>query len=239
MMQGTCYAEPDTPLKIVLVDARDGKEVRRFPLEGVNACNRFIDCSSLTSGGGGTLLFLAHKDGSVWVHGASNGAQIAALHGHASGPGVSGHHRLLPACVCRSRDGEYLYVATTDGQRVHRFSVGVPGTWTRKTHARFPQAFKAAARELALCARASYARGGGDADWSGHGAAADPGTGFDIASAPSARGAIFSSGCARTPSLWGEGFARLVSVEPAILELVVARMARLAHGCRVGDGLGS
>ena len=32
-------------------------------LEGVAACNRFIDCSSLTAGGGGTLLFLAHKVG--------------------------------------------------------------------------------------------------------------------------------------------------------------------------------
>ena len=43
--------------------------------------------------------------------------------------------------------------------------------------------------------------------------------------------------CIRDSALWGEGFARLVSVEPAILELVVARVARLAHGCEVGEGL--
>ena len=53
MMQGTCYAEPDTPVRVSLVDARDGKEVRRFPLEGITACNRFVDCSSLAGGRGG------------------------------------------------------------------------------------------------------------------------------------------------------------------------------------------
>ena len=76
MVAGTCYAEPDSPLRVVLVDAATGREVRRYLLEGVAACNRFIDCSSLTAGGGGTLLFLAHKDGSIWVHSASNGAQV-------------------------------------------------------------------------------------------------------------------------------------------------------------------
>jgi hypothetical protein len=59
----------------------------------------------------------------------------------------------------------------------------------------------------------------------------------DVAAAPNARGESFASGSTRTPALWGEGFARLVSVEPAILELVVARMARLTHGCEVGEGL--
>jgi hypothetical protein len=80
-------------------------------------------------------------------------------------------------------------------------------------------------------------RGGKKTDWSGSGAAANPGDDVDVASAPSARGESFASGSTRTPALWGEGFARLVSVEPAILELVVARVAHLAHGCDVGDGV--
>ena len=248
MMQGTSFAEPNTPLRVVLVDAEDGREVRRFPVEGATGRNRFVDCASLTSGGGGTLLFLAHRDGTVWVLGASNGARVAEVHAHASGPGTSGHHRLLPACVARAADGEFLYVATTDGACVHQLSVGAPATWTRATHARFPRAFKAAARALALSAHAATARRpesgpgkkkGGEtrADWSGTGAAADPGSDVDVAAAPNARGESFASGSTRTPALWGEGFARLVSVEPAILELVVARMARLAHGCEVGEGL--
>ena len=248
MMQGTSFAEPNTPLRVVLVDAEDGREVRRFPVEGATGRNRFVDCASLTSGGGGTLLFLAHRDGTVWVLGASNGARVAEVHAHASGPGTSGHHRLLPACVARAAHGEFLYVATTDGACVHQLSVGAPATWTRATHARFPRAFKAAARALALSAHAATARRpesgpgkkkGGEtrADWSGTGAAADPGSDVDVAAAPNARGESFASGSTRTPALWGEGFARLVSVEPAILELVVARMARLAHGCEVGEGL--
>lgn len=246
LVPGTCYTTPDSPLLIVLVDARDGKEVRRFPLEGVTACNRFIDCSSLTSGGGGTLLFLAHKDGSVWIHGASNGAQIAALHDHANGPGTSGHHRLLPACVGKSPvDEEFLFVATTDGQCAHRWQVGVPSTWTRRTHKRFPTAFKEAVKTLALCASATWKqaktasgkRHGKAHDWSGHGAACDPGESVELASGPGVRGEAFgSSGSGRTPALWGEGFARLVSVEPAILELVVARVAKLAHGSDVREG---
>jgi len=256
MIPGTSFAEPNTPLRVVLVDAADGREVRRFPVEGATGRNRFVDCSSLASGGGGTLLFLAHRDGTVWVLGASNGARIAEVHAHASGPGTSGHHRLLPACVARAADGEFLYVATTDGACVHQLSVGAPRTWTRATHARFPRAFKAAARALVLSAfaanarleqsaiRGSCANAGKShettprrADWSGTGAAADPGDGVDVAAPPRARGASFASGSVRAPALWGEGFARLVSIEPAILELVVARVARLTHGCDVGDGL--
>ena len=238
MMQGTSFAEPNTPLRVVLVDAADGREVRRFPVEGATGRNRFVDCSSLASGGGGTLLFLAHRDGTVWVLGAGNGARVAEVHAHASGPGTSGHHRLLPACVARAADGEFLYVATTDGACVHQLSVGAPKTWTRETHARFPRAFKAAARALALSAFAANARQRDNGvDWSGTGAAADPGDGVDVASAPRARGASFATGSTRAPALWGEGFARLVSVEPAILELVVARVAHLAHGCDVDDGL--
>jgi hypothetical protein len=33
--------------------------------------------------------------------------------------------------------------------------------------------------------------------------------------------------------LWGEGFAEVCAIEPAIMELVVARIARLTHGSRV------
>ena len=210
MMKGTSFAEPNTPLRVVLVDAEDGREVRRFPVEGATGRVRFVDCASLTSGGGGTLLFLAHRDGTVWVLGASNGARVAEVHAHASGPGTSGHHRLLPACVARAAHGEFLYVATTDGACVHQLSVGAPATWTRATHARFPRAFKAAARALALSAHAATARRpesgpgkkkGGEtrADWSGTGAAADPGSDVDVAAAPNARGESFASGSTRTP----------------------------------------
>ena len=50
---GDVLRRADTPVRVSLVDARDGKEVRRFPLEGITACNRFVDCSSLAGGRGG------------------------------------------------------------------------------------------------------------------------------------------------------------------------------------------
>jgi hypothetical protein len=34
MVAGTCYAEADSPLKVVLVDGATGREVRRYLLEG-------------------------------------------------------------------------------------------------------------------------------------------------------------------------------------------------------------
>ena len=226
LVPGTCYAEPDARLRIVLVDAADGSEVRRYDLEGIGACNRFVDCSTLTAGGGGTLLFLAHKDGSVWVHGASNGAQVAVLHGHSTWGSTSGHHRLLPVCVATGGDGEFLYSATTDGQCVHRWQVGQPRCWTRGSHARFPLAFRRAVWELVMATRVSALRGGGGGDGRGGGV---------IAAGPGNDGEIDEGG-STTPQLWGAGFADLVAMEPAILELVVGQMARLAFGCRVEGG---
>ena len=233
MMQGTCYAEPDTPVRVSLVDARDGKEVRRFPLEGITACNRFVDCSSLAGGGGGTLLFLAHKDGSIWIHGAVNGAHVSTVHAHGQWTNTSGHHRLLPACVARTFDGEFLYAATTDGGCVHRYAVGAPATWSRASHVRFPAAFRRRVRELVLAVHACVARGGG-----GGGGGIDErerrfrlgvGAATTLAAGPSANGETGERG-SRAPELWGEGFAAVASVEPGIVELVVARMARLEHG---------
>ena len=102
MIDGTCYAAPDAPIKVVLIDAEDGQTVRRFELEGVTACNRFIDCGSLAGGGGGTLLFLAHRDGSIWITRRGAGANRRASRAlHVGGnerpppvaPGVRRHRR--------------------------------------------------------------------------------------------------------------------------------------------------
>ena len=239
LVTGTCYAEPDSPVKIVLVDGGDGREVRRYTLEGVTACNRFIDCSSLTAGGGGTLLFLAHKDGSIWVHSASNGAQIAALHGHSTWAGTSGHHRLLPACVAAGggAGGEFLYSATTDGQCVHRWQVGPPLTWTRRSHARFPRGFRDAVRELVVALHVHNLRdgdGGGGGGGDGSRIRGCGGGASVLAAGPTVDGEVDEGG-SKSPALWGAGFAEVVAVEPAILELVVGRMARLAYGCRTED----
>ena len=224
MVDGTCYAEPDAPLKIVLIDAEDGSEVRRFLLEGVSACNRFIDCGSLAGGGGGTLLFLAHRDGSIWVHNSRSGAQVAALHSHSTWAGSSGHHRLLPACVATGHDGEFLWSATTDGMCVHRYQVGAPRTWTRKSHARFPAAFKRLVRELVTSVHVRNARGGVvEGTVSG---------GSRLAAGPGLRGEQVEDSGGKT-RLWGEGFAEVCAIEPAIMELVVARIARLTYGSRV------
>ena len=38
------------------------------------------------------------------------------------------------------------------------------------------------------------------------------------------------------PDVWGAGFAAVCAVEPAILELVVERMARLEHACEEAGG---
>jgi hypothetical protein len=226
MVDGTCYAAPDAPIKVVLIDAEDGQEVRRFELEGVTACNRFIDCGSLAGGGGGTLLFLAHRDGSIWIHAARSGAQIAALHAHSTWAGTSGHHRLLPACVATVGDGEFLWAATTDGQCVHRYQVGPPRTWTRASHRRFPAAFRRAVRTLVTSVHVRNARGRALGVPLGSAGAvlmsAGPGLrGEQIGDGFSGKGAA---------QLWGEGFAEVCAIEPAILELVVARIARLTHG---------
>jgi hypothetical protein len=57
-----------------------------------------------------------------------------------------------------------------------------------------------------------------------------------MAAGPGVDGEVDEGG-SKSPQLWGAGFAEVVAIEPAILELVVARMARLTYGCRVeGDG---
>ena len=224
MVDGTCYATPDAPIKVVLIDAEDGATVRRFELEGVTACNRFIDCGSLAGGGGGTLLFLAHRDGSIWIHAARSGGQIATLHAHSTWAGTSGHHRLLPACVAAVGDGEFLWAATTDGQCVHRYQVGPPRTWTRASHRRFPVAFRRLVKELVTSVHVRNARGlsGGAGSAGAVLMSAGPGLrGEQIGDGFGGKGAA---------QLWGEGFAEVCAIEPAVLELVVARIARLTHG---------
>ena len=227
MVDGTCYAAPDAPIKVVLIDAEDGQEVRRFELEGVTACNRFIDCGSLAGGGGGTLLFLAHRDGSIWIHAARSGAQIAALHAHSTWAGTSGHHRLLPACVAIVGDGEFLWAATTDGQCVHRYQVGPPRTWTRGSHRRFPAAFRRAVRTLVTSVHVRNARGR-----AGLGGPLGSAGAVLMSAGPGLRGEQIGDGFSGkgAAQLWGEGFAEVCAIEPAILELVVARIARLTHG---------
>ena len=225
LIRGTSYAEPDTTLKIALVDGDSGRELRRYAVEGVGATNRFIDCSSLTGGGGGTLLFLAHKDGSIWIHAAMNGAQVAALHGHATWSGTSGHHRVLPTCVAAGSDGEFFYSATTDGKAVHRWTVGPPRVWSRDTHARFPSAFKATVRALVTAVHAREARGGGGG---GGGASV-------LAAAAGIDGEVSEDGSG-APALWGKGFAELCAIESGILDLVIGGIAALAYGCEPGIG---
>ena len=225
LIRGTSYAEPDTTLKIALVDGDSGRELRRYAVEGVGATNRFIDCSSLTGGGGGTLLFLAHKDGSIWIHAARNGAQVAALHGHATWSGTSGHHRVLPTCVAAGSDGEFFYSATTDGKAVHRWTVGPPRVWSRDTHARFPSAFKATVRALVTAVHAREARGGGGG---GGGASV-------LAAAAGIDGEVSEDGSG-APALWGKGFAELCAIESGILDLVIGGIAALAYGCEPGIG---
>lgn len=184
--------------------------------------------------GGGTLLFLAHKDGSIWIHGAVNGAHVSTVHAHGQWANTSGHHRLLPACVARTSDGEFLYAATTDGGCVHRFAVGAPATWSRASHARFPVAFRRRVRELVLAVHARVARGGGDGDGRGRRFGVGVGAAATLAAGPSANGETGEGG-SRAPELWGEGFAAVASVEPGIVELVVARMAKLEHGSEVSE----
>ena len=58
-----------------------------------------------------------------------------------------------------------------------------------------------------------------------------------MAAGPGVDGEVDEGG-STSPALWGAGFAEVVSIEPAILELVVARMARLTFGCRVASGDG-
>ena len=206
------------------------------PAGGITACNRFVDCSSLAGARGGTLLFLAHKDGSIWIHGAVNGAHVSTVHAHGQWTNTSGHHRLLPACVARTFDGEFLYAATTDGGCVHRYAVGAPATWSRASHVRFPAAFRRRVRELVLAVHACVARGGGGGGGGGGGIdererrfRLGVGAATTLAAGPSANGETGERG-SRAPELWGEGFAAVASVEPGIVELVVARMARLEHG---------
>jgi len=231
MIDGTCYAAPDAAIRVALVDAEDGSTVRKFELEGVTACNRFIDCGSLAGGGGGTLLFLAHRDGSIWIHASRSGAQIAALHAHSTWAGTSGHHRLLPACVATAPDGEFLWTATTDGQCVHRYQVGPPRTWTRASHRRFPAAFRRLVKTLVTSVHVRNARGGLGLGGPGRAGAGSAGAVL-MSAGPGLRGEQIGDGFGGKGAarLWGEGFAEVCAIEPAILELVVARIARLTHG---------
>jgi hypothetical protein len=171
------------------------------------------------------LLFLAHKDGSIWIHAARNGAQVAALHGHATWSGTSGHHRVLPTCVAAGSDGEFFYSATTDGKAVHRWTVGPPRVWSRDTHARFPSAFKATVRALVTAVHAREARGGGGG---GGGASV-------LAAAAGIDGEVSEDGSG-APALWGKGFAELCAIESGILDLVIGGIAALAYGCEPGIG---
>ena len=258
VVDGTTYAEPDAPLRVVLVDALGGSEIRRFPLEGVRAGgSRFFDCASLATGGGGGLLFLACKDGSVTAFGARNGAVVAEMHPHGRWASTSGHHRLLPACVAvapgEARGArEYLWSATTDGGRVDRWRVGAPPRWTTASHARFPRAFRKRVEALVLSTRVcakreeeeeaiaeASASAGGSASEARDAVAARYRRGAEVlAAGPMSAEAEAEDGRRSlvAPDVWGAGFAAVCAVEPAILELVVERMARLEHACEEAGG---
>ena len=209
------------------------------------------------TGGGGGLLFLACKDGSVTAFGARNGAVVAEMHPHGRWASTSGHHRLLPACVAvapgEARGArEYLWSATTDGGRVDRWRVGAPPRWTTASHARFPRAFRKRVEALVLSTRVfakreeeeeaiaeASASAGGSASEARDAVAARYRRGAEVlAAGPMSAEAEAEDGRRSlvAPDVWGAGFAAVCAVEPAILELVVERMARLEHACEEAGG---
>lgn len=74
MVYGTTYAVLDLFVKFVILDVEDGVEVNWFSIEGFGVFNVFIDCGLLCSVGGS--LFLAYRDGAIWVINSGNGVLI-------------------------------------------------------------------------------------------------------------------------------------------------------------------
>ncbi len=216
LVVGTTYAAPDSALKLVVLDAEDGSEVNRFPIEGLGASNVFIDCGSLCAVG--TNLFLAHRDGSVWVVNSGNGALVTSLHPPQEFCDTSGHRRTLPSLLAVSPARDEMHGATCDGGVVNAWRVGVPTYWSRETHANFPATFRQAVRAMLLCAHT----------WS------SPTRALARAQiSPKERVVGVDDEIEKLRHV--EGFLDAVGREPALLEMIIARMARAEYGCDIVD----
>lgn len=219
VIAGTTYAAPDSVIKIVVVDAEDGAELSRFPIEGLGASNNFIDCGSLCSVG--SNLFLGLRDGSVWVINSGNGALVTSLHPPQEFVDTSGHRRTLPSLLAIAPARDVMYGAIADGGVINAWRVGIPTYWSRQTHKNFPRDFREQVRVLLMCARAAASpeRAMRRLTMSAIGAANDV-IGVD-------------DGFENLRHV--EGFLDLVLGEPALLEMIIARMARAQYGCAVVD----
>jgi len=216
LVAGTTYAAPDSSLKLVVLDAEDGSEVNRFPIEGLGASNVFIDCGSLCAVG--TNVFLAHRDGSVWVVNSGNGALVTSLHPPQEFCDTSGHRRTLPSLLAVSPARDEMHGATCDGGVVNAWRVGTPTYWSRATHARFPESFRNAVRTMLLCAHA----------WSSPSRALSR-----VQISPKERVVGVDDEIEKLRHV--EGFLDAVGREPALLEMIIARMARAEYGCDIVD----
>jgi len=213
---GTTYAAPDSVIKLVTVDGEDGTELSRFTIEGLGASNNFIDCGSLCSVG--TNLFLGLRDGSVWVINSGNGALVTSLHPPQEFVDTSGHRRTLPSLLAISPARDVMYGAIADGGVVNAWRVGVPTFWSRQTHKNFPRDFREQVRVLLMCANA----------------AASPARAMrrlTIGATSDVVGVVDEFEKLRHV----EGFLDMVLREPALLEIIIARMARARYGCAVVD----
>ena len=219
MVHGTTYAAPDSSVKLVILDAEDGAEVNRFSIEGLGASNVFIDCGSLCSVGGS--LFLAHRDGAIWVINPGNGALITSLHPAQHFHDTSGHRRTLPSLLAITPARDEMYGATCDGGVAHCWRVGNPTRWSRASHKNFPAAFRESVRTLLLCVHAHVnpTRAMMRVKLAPRNVADDDDVDVD--------------GHERLRHV--EGFIDAAAREPALLEMIVGRMARALFGCEVDD----
>ncbi|GHP10592.1 hypothetical protein PPROV_000932300 [Pycnococcus provasolii] len=152
--------------KLRCLDGEDGTTLWKMSsLEGADAY--------LTNGGGirlhmagavvsgdGSSLFVSQWDGVVWCISAATGSWITSLHGQPPGSSHSffrgyTHEQATPPCLCAPYDGELLFTCARDhasrGDTVRAWRVGVPLTWSRQKHGRFPAPFKEAVRTLLRC----------------------------------------------------------------------------------------
>ena len=218
LVSGTTYAAPDSPIKIVILDADDGVEINRFVVEGLGATNVFIDCGSMRASG--ENIFLAHRDGTVWVINSGNGAIVTTLHPPLGYADTSGHRRTLPSLLALSPSGEEMHGVTCDGGVAHCWRVDAPRAWSRRSHRFFPRAFKRVVREILLCVHAVAA------------APARAMSRLDLYADIDAVDEIDRA--ASTP--WVRGFVDVAAHEPALLEMILARLASAEYGCDVTDG---
>lgn len=221
MVSGTTYAAPDSTIKLVIVDAEDGSEFDRFQIEGLGASNVFVDCGSLQ--GVGSNLFLALRDGAVWVINSGNGALVTSLHPPQDFVDTSGHKRTLPSLLALAPSRDEMYGATADGGVVNAWRVGVPRYWSAKSHKNFPIAFREAVIALLMCAKRA--------------ASSSTERAFRTMTISNKTNESVVSGVDGNFERLAhvEGFFDVVLSEPALLEMIIARMAKSQYGCDVVD----